>query len=352
MSTPNASRKARRRRKRRPGKSLRRSATSARILEDKEIDAVTIAMPNFWHAPASILGQQGKHVYVEKPGSYCAREAEMIVEAARKYDRKVQMGNQRRSQEALHEAVQQVREGVIGTLRSARTYYTNARGSIGKGKITKVPERLDYALWQGPAPTRPYKDNLVHYNWHWHWHWGNGELGNNGIHALDVARWALGVDVPLSASCHGGRYHFDDDQETPDTAVASFDFGDVFATWEGSSCHKRVPDKLPFVEIYGDGGCVKIDGRASYQIFDPSGKEVGGRSGTFSDVPHFANFADGSGGTELNSEIGDAQKSTLMCHLGNIAYRTGKVIKTPDGGASEKTEFWSRDYEDTWAVKV
>ena len=140
-----------------------------KILEDKEIDALTIAAPNFWHTPASVLAcEAGKHVYVEKPGSYCAQEAEMIVAAARKHDRKVQMGNQRRSHAQLTEGMQKLKEGVIGKLRSARTYYTNTRGSIGKGKPAKVPDHLNYELWQGPVQAQPYKDNLVHYNWHWH----------------------------------------------------------------------------------------------------------------------------------------------------------------------------------------
>ena len=324
-----------------------------KILEDTEIDALTIALPNFWHTPLSVLAcEAGKHVYVEKPGSYCARESELIVAAARKHDRRVQMGNQRRSQEALAEAVQQLREGAIGMLRSARTYYSNARRSIGRGTPAAVPEHLDYELWQGPTPRRPYKSNLIHYNWHWHWHWGNGELGNNGVHALDVARWALGVSLPISSTCHGGRYHHDDDQETPDTTVATYDFGDTFMSWEGSSCHRRTADALPFVEVYGDGGCMKIDGRAGYQILDAAGKEIGGRKGDFSDVPHFQNFADAiREGSELNAEIEDAQRSALLCHLGNISYRTGKAVTMPMEEGEAMPEHWARQYAEGWSLE-
>ncbi|GIW78549.1 MAG: NADH-dependent dehydrogenase [Gemmatales bacterium] len=330
-----------------------------KILDDKSVDAITIAMPNHWHAPATILGcQAGKHVYVEKPGSHNAQEGEWMVEAARKYKRVVQMGNQRRSWPSVIEAMDKLKDGVIGTVRSARTWYNNRRRGIGKGKPAPVPPYLDYALWQGPAPVRPYKDNLIHYNWHWHWHWGGGELANNGVHALDLARWGLGVDCPRRVTCGGGRYHFDDDQETPDTAMATFDFGDKVALWDCSSCHQRVAEKLAFVTFYGDKGSLAMTGGGAYKIYDLQGKVISEGSAPGGDRVHFANFFDSiREGKRPSAEIEDAQKSTLLCHLGNIAYRTGHTLTLDPQkrlilNDKEAQTLWGREYNKEWQPKV
>jgi len=328
-----------------------------RILDDPDIDAISIAAPNFWHTPAAILAcRAGKHVYVEKPGSYDAHEAMKLVEVADETGRQVQMGTQRRSYPAMIEGVQKLREGAIGKLKYARCFYSSARASIGKGKITAPPEGLDWEMWQGPVPDQPYKDNLVHYNWHWHWLYGGGELANNGVHSLDVARWAMGIDYPERITCNGGRYHFDDDQETPDTASAIYDFGDVGMSWEGSSCHRRKPEDQSFVSIYGEGG--KLDfSSANYTIYDLDGKEVEKNVDPPSDIPHFTNFANAiREGEALNLPIKDGQISAMLCHLGNIAYRTngavdvdpatGRLINNPEG-----EKFWGREsYRPGWEV--
>src|SRR5207253_3903413 len=207
------------------------------MLESKDLDAVSIATPDHWHAPATILAcAAGKHVYVEKPGSHNPYESELMVAAAKKHSRQVQMGNQRRSWPWVIESIEAVRKGEIGKVVFTRAWYTNHRPSIGKGKPAPIPEWLDYSLWQGPASEQPYRDNILHYNWHWFWNWGTGEIGNNGVHFLDLARWGLGVDYPQRVTCSGSRYHFQDDWETPDTYVASFDFGDKAISWEGRSC--------------------------------------------------------------------------------------------------------------------
>lgn len=327
-------------------------------LDDKNLDAVFIAAPNHWHAPATILAcSAGKHVYVEKPGSHNAREGELMVAAARKYNRVVQMGNQRRSFPAIIEAVEKLKAGAIGKVLSARCWYSNARISIGRGEQVPTPPGLDYSLWQGPAPERPYVSNLVHYNWHWRWHWGGGELANNGIHAIDVARWGLGVDVPLRVTCNGGRYHFDDDQETPDTTFATFHFGESAIMFDASSCNPRGSDNLPFVEWYGEKGTLANVGNG-FKMYDPKGKVIEEKSGPGGDKGHIENFLESiRGNAKPNSEIAEGQTSTLLCHLGNIAYRTGRTINVDAktrkiAGDSEAEKLWGREYRRGWEPKV
>ncbi|MDA1180526.1 MAG: Gfo/Idh/MocA family oxidoreductase, partial [Planctomycetota bacterium] len=202
------------------GKAPQQVGDFRRILDDQ-----VCAAPNHWHAPATILAcAAGKHVYVEKPCSHNPREGELMVEAARKYNRAVQMGCQRRSAEGWIEAVQRLHQGVIGRVYLARSWFAKPRGSIGIGVPGAVPPHIDYELWQGPAPRRPYLSNVLHYNWNWLWHWGNGELGNNGVHRLDLCRWAMDVDFPIRVTSSGGRYDWKDDQETPDTHAVCFEF--------------------------------------------------------------------------------------------------------------------------------
>ncbi|MBI5385748.1 MAG: Gfo/Idh/MocA family oxidoreductase [Verrucomicrobia bacterium] len=329
-----------------------------RALEDKAVDALFIATPNFWHAPATILAcAAGKHVYVEKPGSHNAREGELMVAAARKHNRVVQMGTQRRSWPGVIEGIQKLRDGAIGRVLSARCWYNASRPTIGRGKVVPVPAYLDYELWQGPIPERPYLDNLVHYNWHWRWHWGGGELANNGVHALDIARWGLGVEAPRRITYNGGRYHFDDDQETPDTGVAVFDFGGCGIFWDHSSCNPRRQEMQPFVAWYGDQGSLVQDGNG-YKVFDAKGKEAAKGTGPGGDVVHIQNFLDAiRGAKKLKQDIAEGQKSTLLCHLGNIAYRAGRTIHFDPVthkivGDAEAEKFWSREYRPGWEPKV
>ncbi len=329
-----------------------------RILDDPSVDILSIATPNFWHAPATILAcQAGKHVYVEKPGSYDPQEGKWMVEAARHHGRQVQQGTQRRSYPSMIEGIAKLHSGIIGKPLYARTWYRNTRGSIGKGKPAPVPDFLDYELWQGPVPRAPYKDNLIHYNWHWHWDYGGGELINNGVHALDLARWGLGVDYPTRVSYFGGRYHYDDDQETPDTGTAQFDFGDAGASWDGSSCHRRQSENLAFCTFYGEGGSMAFD-TAGYTVYDPKGKAVEQNPGTPGDVPHFQNLCDAiRDGVTLNLDISEGQKSTHLCHLGNIAYRTQSVLEVdPTNGRirgnPQAAKLWERRYAKGWRPQV
>jgi predicted dehydrogenase len=329
-----------------------------RILDDKAVDVFVCAACNHWHAPSAILAcQASKHVYVEKPCSHNPREGELLVAAARKADRRVQMGNQRRSYPKIIEAMQALREGIIGRVYFAQSWYTNNRTSIGKGEAGSPPAGLDYELWQGPAPQRAFKSNYLHYNWHWFWHWGNGELGNNGVHMIDLCRWGLGVDYPSQVTSAGGRYRYKDDQETPDTHVVSFDFpGGRTVTWEGFSCN-QIPLKAVEVLFQGETGSLAIIGNG-YAVFDSKGKEVKKVPGTSSDAMHVDNLlAAIRSGEKLNSDIEEGHKSTLLCHLGNIAHRTGRTLHCDPANGRVKNDpealkMWSREYAPGWEPKV
>lgn len=330
-----------------------------RVLDDPEVDAVVIAAPDHWHAPAAILAcQAGKHVYVEKPASHNPQEGEWMVAAARKYRRVVQLGTQRRSMPAVREAMQRLKEGVIGRVTFSKGWYTNQRGGIGRGHAAPVPDWLDYALWQGPAPEKPYRDNLIHYNWHWFWHWGTGELGNNGIHALDLCRWGLGVTHPQRVVAAGARYRFADDQESPDTVTVSYEFPGCGLTWEGRSCDKHVMDGSGFgASFYGEGGVLMIDG-SNYTIYDLNDKQIARVQGPGDDRPHLRNFLDCvvDGGTP-NADIGEGHLSTQLCHLGNIAWRTRSSLDLDAGNGrvlhnKAAMRLWRRDYRPGWTPKV
>lgn len=342
------------------------------LLDNDDIDALVIAAPDHWHAPAAIMAMQaGKDVYLEKPCSHNPREGELLIEAQRKYKRVIQMGTQQRSAPESIELVQLIREGIIGTPYYAKAWYSNARGSIGTGKPTPVPDWLNYELWQGPAPRRPFQDNLIHYNWHWFTHWGTGEVCNNGTHEIDVCRWALGVDYPIRVNSAGGRYHFKDDWEFCDTQVVSFDFeGGKTITWEGRSCNG-----LPHYgrgrgsTIHGTEGTALVD-RDGYIIYDLKNKEirkniqeagVDALNTVGADVLtdfHVANFISAiQNGTSLNTPIWEGHKSVLLCHLGNIAQRVGRTLRTdPSSGSilgdDEAMGFWDRDYEPGWEPVV
>ncbi|MGZ5220532.1 MAG: Gfo/Idh/MocA family protein, partial [Chitinophagaceae bacterium] len=248
------------------------------LVNKKDFDALVIAAPDHWHAPASILGvANGKHVFVEKPCGHNPYEGELLTQAMYKYGKLIQMGNQRRSFPHLIEAVRLVREeNIIGNAYFGKAWYANNRKSIGIGKKVPAPGTLNYDLWQGPAPRRDYKDNLIHYNWHWFWHWGTGETCNNATHEIDCCRWFLGVDYPTKVTSSGGRYAFKDDWETPDTQVASFEFGENKSiTWEGRSCNVFPVEGAGrgFI-IYGDKGTLVNYGNDDYKILDYDNKLV------------------------------------------------------------------------------
>ena len=341
------------------------------ILEKKDVDAITIATPDHWHTPLAIAGvQAGKHVYVEKPCAHNPAEGALLVEVQRKYKKLVQQGTQQRSCSYTMEAVDKIHNGVIGTPYFARAWYSNTRKGIGFGKDAPVPATLDWDLWQGPAPRRPYKDNLHPYNWHWFKHWGTGEAGNNGTHDIDVARWALNVDLPKSVVATGGRYHMKDDQEFYDTLAVNYDYGDKMISWECRSCNGMeylgrdsglvVMGTTGSVFIYGDGG----DG---YEVFDLKGKRNGvyklDDSKTFYDKldgdiatdAHFGNLiAAIRTGEKLHAPISEGNKAVTMVLLSNISWEVNRVLQLDqrDGKIQndpQAMKMWGREYEHGWA---
>ena len=345
-----------------------------KALEDKNLDALIVTAPDHWHAPAAILAcAAGKHVYLEKPCSHNPNEGEMVVKAAAKYKRVLQMGNQRRSWPNVVAAIKELHSGVIGRPYFAKTWYTNNRPSIGIGKITEVPSWLNYELWQGPAPRTPYKDNLIHYNWHWFWNWGTGESLNNGTHMVDLARWGLGVEYPVRVSSAGGRYRYQDDWETPDTQVINIEFDNKSAiTWEGRSCNGRsVEDSSVGTMFYGETGSLLIESGNSYKIYDLKNKLVKEVKNNYAvdarntsdpaqelDALHIQNFFEGiRKGTRLASDIVGGHQSTLLMQLGNIALRSGRTLNIdPKNGHivndKESMKYWNREYQPGWEPKL
>jgi predicted dehydrogenase len=320
-----------------------------KVLEDKSVTALVVSAPDHWHALATIwAAERGKHVYCEKPISHNLVEGRRMVEAARKYKVVIQAGTQRRSQPSVVAAREYVQAGKLGKVSFARAWIAGNRPNIGFAKPEAPPAGVDYNLWLGPASGQ-FTKNRFHYQWHWFWDLGTGELGNNGIHGLDLARNVLGVDTPVKVSCAGGKYYYDDDQQTPDTQIATFDFptgpGAAGCTlvWEHRVWEKKGqgPEGQGYgISIHGDKGTMLFDGDAwtvrggDGAAEKPKGDMVG---------LHVKNFIESiRGDAKPNAEIEIGHKSTLLCHLGNIAYRTGKTLRfdgktetTDDAGANK-----------------
>ena len=298
-----------------------------RVLEDRSVTALVVAAPDHWHALATVWACQAeKHVYVEKPASHNLIEGRRMVQAARKHNRVVQVGTQRRSAEHVLAARDFVRSGKLGKVPFARAWIAGNRKSIGKTADAPVPKGVDYPLWLGPARDRPFNPNHFHYNWHWFWEYGTGELGNNGIHGLDVARFVLDLDAPTRVTSSGGKFFYDDDQETPDTQLATFDFPTCSLVWE-----HRIWAKTG---LEGEGFGVALHGEKGTLVFNSKGWEV--KDGVTADHPaakgieaaHIKNFLDGiRTGAPQNADIEEGHRSTRLCHLGNIAFRLSRTLK-------------------------
>lgn len=309
-------------------KTLKYYSDIRQLLEDPSIDAVSIAMPNHWHALATIWAMQaGKDVYVEKPVSHNVHEGRVMVEASRKLNKICQTGTQIRSMKGSIEAIDYIHSGKIGTVKLARGLCYKRRKSIGQKSDSAVPKGVHYDLWQGPAPERAFNPNRFHYEWHWNWTYGNGDLGNQGIHQVDVARWALNKHVfPESVVTLGGRFGYVDDGNTPNTVVSVFDYGDAEMIFEVRGL-ETAPLKGAMVGniVYGTEGYVVFTGYDSAIAFDNNDAKIREFKGGGDHYGNFLEAVKSRNRKAQRADILEGHLSSALCHLGNISYRLGKT---------------------------
>lgn len=337
------------------------------MFEDKEIDAVSMATPNHWHALGAIWAvQAGKDVYLEKPASHNIYEGRKLVEAARKYKRMVQIGSQSRSKPHMMKAVQLLKDGAIGKVYMAKGLCYKRRKSIGRTPAEPVPAGVNWDMFLGPAPMRPFTQNRFRYNWHWFWDTGNGDIGNQGIHEMDIARWGLGVDLPTGAVSTGGKYVYEDDQETPNTQIATFNYGDKEIVFEvrgiitgGESGMEPRGGNTVGNLFYGGDGWMMLDG-GGFTIYKGESREVAMQEkATRADTQeHMQNFLAGVKSRrpeDLNADVEIGVKSVALVHLANISYRVGRALQFDPAawtikGDAEATRQLTRDYRKPYAV--
>lgn len=314
------------------GREVKTEEDLRRIYDNKDIDAVSIATPNHWHALATIWAcQAGKHVYVEKPGSHNLFEGRKMVEAAKKYNRVVQHGVQLRSSVAVREAIQHLRDGLIGRVYMARGVVFRWRADIGNKGTEAVPSNLNYDLWTGPAEMKPFSRNYVHYNWHWTWNYGNGDIGNQGTHETDLCMWGLDVGLPQKISASGGKFLWDDCKETPEILSASYLYPDEkkIIEFEVRPWATNLEDGVGVGNLfYGTEGYMVINGYNDYKTFLGRDREPGPAKKEGGD--HYANFIDAvraGDPSKVNAPVETAHLSSGLSHLGNIAYRLGRTLE-------------------------
>lgn len=303
-----------------------------KVLEDPNIDAVSLATPNHWHALQTVWAcQAGKDVYVEKPATHNVWEGRKIIEAAYKYNRIVQHGVQLRSSDAIREAVQMLNDGIIGRVYMSRGLVYRWRPDIGHKGISAVPEGIDYDMWTGPAPMRPFSEDIVHYNWHWNWNYGNGDVGNQGIHETDLCMWGLGVNsLPEKITSMGGKFLWDDSKEVPEvqTSIYHYPSQKKIIQFEVRNWCTNLEDGAGVGNIfYGDKGYMVIKGYDTYEVYFGQNREPGPKRTAGGD--HFQNFVDAIRArdkSKQNGPVETAHLSSALAHLGNIAYRVGRVL--------------------------
>ena len=346
-----------------------------RILDDGDVDLFFNATPDHWHALPTIMAcQAGKDVFLEKPVSHNVWEGRKTVEAARKYDRIVQVGTQTRSGPYTQKAVEFLREGRLGKVHFVRVLNMKYRNPVPARPDEPVPEGVDYDMWLGPAPDRPYNRNHFHYNWHWFWAYSGGDIINDGVHQIDAARLLIGKDWPRSVISTGGKLAFDDAQETPDTQVALWEFDDVLMQFDltlwtphmvKTPWDLRDTDEFPEwptnatqIEVHGTGGLMKFSRQGGgWQAWDKDGKLIDQGPGRHPHGPHIDNFLECVVSRELpTADIEEGHRSTVLCEIANISYRLGGRKLTFDSatesfvGDDEANAFLKREYRSKWAV--
>jgi len=318
------------------GKKVRIEQDFRKLYEDKNIDAVALATPNHWHALQTIWAcQAGKDVYVEKPATHNIHEGKKMIEAAYKYNRIVQHGVQLRSSVAIREAIQHINDGLIGRVYMSRGLVYRWRPDIGNKGVSQIPAGLNYDLWCGPAPMRPFSKNLVHYNWHWHWNYGNGDVGNQGIHETDLCMWGLGVDhLPERITSMGGKFLWNDCKEVPEiqTSIYHYPKEKKIIQFEVRNWCTNLEDGAGVGNIfYGDKGYLVVKGYGTYESFLGEKREKGPSRTEGGELTlHFQNWFDAIRARDMSLQNGPVQTGHLassLAHLGNISYRLGRQLE-------------------------
>lgn len=339
------------------GRAPRTVGDYRRLLDDPSIDAVVVATPDHWHASMAIAAcQAGKDVYVETPVAHNIRESEQMLLAAQKHQRVVHTGMHQRSGDHFQSAVNFVRSGELGKVHLAKAWTTHARKGIGKKQTAAVPAGVDYEMWLGPAPKREFQPNRFHYNWHWFWDYGSGELGNWGLHMLDIARWGLNVELPERVSASGGKYFFKDDQETPDTLLVNYTFDDQTITWEHRLWSQRgIEGRNAAVAFYGDRGTLIVD-RSGWKVYGNQKSKFVDQSE--SEQTHLRQFVNRVKERNISiASLYEGHLSTSLCHLGNIAHRMNREIvwnstTNSFGSDANANTLLSREYRTNWELPV
>jgi predicted dehydrogenase len=352
------------------GKAPQAARDLRHVLDDRRVDAVWIATPDHWHAPAAILAlKAGKHVYVEKPCCHNIREGRLMAQAQSQSGKQLQVGTQSRSTAVVQDAIARIRAGAIGEVLVAKAWNSQRRRSIGKTRPTSPPPELDFDLWVGPAPMVPYRSNLLPGIWRWWYDFGCGDIGNDGVHDIDVACWGLGVDThPSRVACLGGKSFFDDDQQFPDTQYAVFEYPNAAGPGRAKQLIFEQRIWSPYVQegyengaaFYGTAGVLVIGHSVGWALYGPGNKKIAERTGPADLAAHHQNFLDSIRGKSQtpNADITVGHRSAALVHLANIAARVGRVIHFDPRsetvvGDDEANALVGRRYrEGHWAIPV